>query len=129
MTKRHYGKGGITERKNKNDEITGYQAQLRTPDSRRSFTAKTEREAQQWLRNAQKLAAQGKLGSSKAPTLSGYLTGTWLPMIQASVRFRTIASYKLNVQRIPAELGKRKLDELKPSRHADLHREPYARSI
>jgi integrase len=123
MTKRNYGKGGITERKNKDGDVTGYQAQLRTLDSRRSFTAKTEREAQQWLRNAQKLAAQGKLGSSKAPTLAGYLTGTWLPMIEASVRPRTIASYRLNVQRVPAELGRRKLDELKPAHVQDFYNE------
>jgi integrase len=129
VTKRNYGKGGITERKNKNDEITGYQAQLRTPDSRRSFTAKTEREAQQWLRNAQKLAAQGKLGSSKTPTLGSYLSDTWLPMIEASVRTRTIASYKLNVKRVPAELGKRKLDELKPANVQDFYNDLTMRGL
>jgi integrase len=70
---------------------------------------------------AQKLAAQGKLGSSRAPTLGGYLSDTWLPMIEASVRARTIASYRLNVQRVSAELGKRKLDELKPAHVQDFY--------
>jgi integrase len=115
MTKRVYGRGGISERKNKAGDVVSYLAQVWTEGGRRSYIAKTEREAQQWLKNAQKLAAQGQLGSPKTPTLAVYLSGTWLPTIESSVRPRTIASYRLNVQRIPDELGKRKLDELKPA--------------
>jgi integrase len=50
-------------------------------------------------------------------------------MIEASVRTRTNASYKLNVQRVPAELGKRKLDELKPANVQDFYIDLTARGL
>jgi integrase len=121
MTKRVYGRGGISERKNKAGDVVSYLAQVWTEGGRRSYIAKTKPDAQQWLKNAQKLAAQGQLGSPKTPPLATYLSSTWLPTIEVSVRPRTIASYRLNVQRIPDELGKRKLDELKPAHVQDFY--------
>jgi len=128
-TKREYGQGGITERRNKDGKITGYQCQLRVADGRRSYTAPTEREARRWLREARALAARGELGSSKAPTLTEYLTGSWLQTIAQSVRPRTLASYRLNVSRVPTDLGRRRLDELKPTHLQDFYSALTARGL
>jgi integrase len=90
---------------------------------RRTHTAHSDREAKQWVRKAQADAASGRLVTKKPPTLATYLTQTWLPSIDDKVKSRTLASYSLNVRRIPAQLGARRLDELKPAHFQDYYNE------
>lgn len=70
MERRRSAEGGITERKNKHRDVTGYQAQMRLPDVRRSHTSKTEREARKWLREAKVADARGTLTAKRPPTFT-----------------------------------------------------------
>jgi integrase len=119
---RGHNEGSIYERKNKAGEVIGYRCQITVPGGRRSQTLKTEREARQWLRKAQAEAAQGRLGAKRPPTLADYLS-EWLKDIETTVKSRTVASYALNVTRVPAWLQPVRLDELRPSHFQRFYRE------
>lgn len=87
--------------------------QIRLPDGRRSYTAKTEREARKWLREARDAAARGNLAAKQPPTFGSYLSD-WLTGTQDKVKTRTFVTYRLNVSRVLDTLAGLRLDELKP---------------
>lgn len=111
---RGHNEGTIYER-NKKDGTTAYRCQISVPGGRRSFTAPSEREAKRWLRQANADAASGRLAPKRPPTLSGYLTVTWLPSITDKIKPRTVVSYRLAAGRVPGWLAEMRLDELKPA--------------
>lgn len=117
ITQLHRGhhEGSISERKNKCGDVTGYQAQVTVPGGRRSQTFKTEREARRWIRETQVAAASGRMLAKRSPTLSAYLSETWLPGMEDRVKSRTRVSYRLAAGRVPAWLADVRLDELKPA--------------
>jgi integrase len=110
---RGHNDGTIVERKNKNDVVTGYQAQISVAGGRRSHTAKTKAEARRWMVQAKTDAARGQLAARRPPTFKAYLQDTWLATISDNVKPRTQVSYTLNAKRIPEWLGSLRLDELK----------------
>lgn len=112
---RGHNEGTIYERKNEKTGIVKYRCQISVPGGRRSQTCNTEREARQWLRQAQAEASRGRLASKRPPILSAYLADTWLPSIADKVKGRTRVSYRLAVGRVPGWLGAMRLDELKPA--------------
>jgi integrase len=111
--RRGHNDGTIVERKNKNGDVTGYQAQISVAGGRRSRTSKTKAEARRWMVQAKSDAARGQLAARRPPTLKTYLQNTWLATIADKVKPRTQASYTLNAKRIPEWLGSLRLDELK----------------
>jgi integrase len=110
---RGHNDGTIVERKNKNGDLTGYQAQISVAGGRRSHTSKTKAEARRWMVQAKADAARGQLAARRPPTLKTYLQDTWLATIADKVKPRTQTSYTLNAKRIPEWLGSLRLDELK----------------
>lgn len=122
MGRRDYKSGSITARKNNKGEVTGYQAQIRLADGRRSHTALTEREARKWLREAKDEAARGRLATKRPPTFAAYLAD-WVASMSGKVKSRTVASYRLNTERVPEWLGGQRLDELRPRHFQRLYDE------
>jgi integrase len=112
---RGHNDGTIIERKNKNGDVRGYQAQISVAGGRRSHTAKTKAEARRWMVQAKSDAARGQLAARRPSALSAYLTEIWWPSIADKVKPRTRVGYALNVRRVPAWLGTKRLDELRPA--------------
>jgi integrase len=109
---RGHNQGSISERRDKNGNVTGYRAQILLPDGkRRSFSAKTKKEAQRKIDEAKAALLQGRLLSSKSQTVGKYLDG-WLKTIKLAVKSRTYSSYELNVRRLKQHLGSIRLDSL-----------------
>lgn len=121
-TRRGHNDGSIFERKTAAGK-TIYRCQITVPGGRRSFTAKTEREAKQWLRQAQADALAGRLSARRPPTLASYLEAIWLPSIADKIKPRTRVSYRLAARRVPAWLGEMRLDELKPAHFQRFYQE------
>jgi integrase len=112
-THRGHNEGSITERKNADGVIVSFQAQVSVAGGRRSQSFKTRADARRWLLTARSEAIQGRLNPRRPPTLSEYLTSTWLPSIEDKVKTRTHVAYSLTVHRVPDWLGATRMDELK----------------
>lgn len=110
-----HNEGSITERKNKDDKVISYQAQLSLPGGgRRSATFKTKREARRWLTENKAALLQGRLLASRSQTVCEYLDG-WLRTVRSSLKDSTYDTYARNVRRVAPHIGKIRLDALKPA--------------
>lgn len=125
MSQRGHNEGSIFERTNKSG-ATVYRCQVTVNGGRRSHTAKTEREARRWVRQAQTDADAGRLAGKRPPTLAAYLANTWLPAMDGKVKPRTIISYELAARRVPSSLGDTRLEDLKPSHFQRFYNEMTA---
>lgn len=92
----------------------GWRAQVTIDGERMSFSAKTQKECQAWLKETVQLIDQGFTFEGKNVTLEEFML-EWLVNIKSSRANGTIAFYtwKVNVELLP-KLGKFKLADLRP---------------
>ncbi|MGI8825192.1 MAG: tyrosine-type recombinase/integrase [Chloroflexota bacterium] len=107
--KRHrsHGEGNIRQRRNGK-----WEARISLDGKPRSFYGKTRREAQVKMREAIEAHGKGRLPDTKSQTLAHYLDH-WLADVEHRVRYKTLRSYRLNVDRVVPYIGKVRLDQLK----------------
>lgn len=117
MPKRVNRYPGIHKRKGS----SSYTAELRwtdtngKPQQRRVGGFKTQAEAYKYKVDFLSDMNQGRIKGTKAPTLSKYLTETWLPKRTDDVKPTTLDTYKVNITAyILPHLGQYRLDQLTP---------------
>jgi integrase len=112
------GEGGITRRKDGR-----YQASIRLGDKRPTFYGKTERDVLAKLREAKRLAEQGRLVASSGQTVKQYLD-EWLESdIHLNVSRSTHASYRSRIRQVNRYIGHHKMAGLKPVHIRSCYRE------
>ena len=101
--------GGIYQRKD-----GSWRAQITLEDRRLSFSAKTRRECQHWIKNTVNQIDDGLTFSSTKITLIDYLSN-WLTSKKATLRDSTYTHYEqLSRLYIVPHIGSKKLKDLKP---------------
>jgi len=110
MTKRRGNhEGSIYQRKDGK-----WRAQITLEGRRLSFTAKTRRECQDWIKNTVNQIDEGLTYSSTKITLEGYLDD-WLTSKKASVQESTYIHYEqLSRTYIKPKIGRKRLKDVRP---------------
>jgi integrase len=116
--------GSIHERKNGT-----WRAQVSLEGRRLSFTAKTRRECQEWLKKTISQVDNGISYASTTVILGEYLK-SWLEGVKASKRHNTWLSYEqLSRSYVIPQLGKMKLKDLRPDHIQTFYNQLRAKEV